>query len=149
MKIVLMQDIEHLGKKEEIVEVSDGYGRNFLLPKKIALQATPANIKQLEEKKRTVQEKKEKGKLKALKIAKKLKGAKLTIERELGKEGKLFGAVTSHDIAQEIEKKFHLDIDHRKINLEEPIKVIGIEKVSLKLHPEVRIEVEVEVKKRD
>jgi len=149
MKIVLMQDIEHLGKKEEIVEVSDGYGRNFLLPKKIALQATPANIKQLEEKKRTVQEKKEKGKLKALKIAKKLKGAKLTIERELGKEGKLFGAVTSHDIAQEIEKKFHLDIDHRKINLEEPIKVIGIEKVSLKLHPEVGIEVEVEVKKRD
>ncbi|MCD6471862.1 50S ribosomal protein L9 [Candidatus Aerophobetes bacterium] len=149
MKIVLMQDIEHLGKKEEIVEVSDGYGRNFLLPKKIALQATPANIKQLEEKKRTVQEKKEKGKLKALKIAKKLKGAKLTIERELGKEGKLFGAVTSHDIAQEIEKKFHLDIDHRKINLEEPIKVIGIEKVSLKLHPEVRIEVEVEIKKRD
>jgi len=148
MKIILMEDIEHLGKKEEIIEVSDGYGRNFLLPKKMALRATPANIKQLEEKRRVVRERREKGKLKALKIAEKLKGAKLIIEKEVGEEGKLFGAVTSQDIAQEIGKKFHLEIDHRKISLEEPIKVIGIKEISLKLHPEVGIALEVEVKKR-
>lgn len=149
MKVILIQDIERLGKREKIVEVNDGYGRNFLLPKKMALRATPANIKQLEEKKRAVRERRERGKLKALKIAEKLKGVRLIIEREVGEEGKLFGAVTSQDIAQEIRKKSHLEIDHRKVNLEEPIKVIGIKKISLKLHPKVGIEVEVEVKKRD
>ena len=149
MRVVLIEDIEHVGKKEEIVKVSDGYGRNFLLPKKMALRATPANIKQLEEKRRVFRERRERGKLKALKIAKKLKGAKLIIEREVGEEGKLFGAVTSQDITREIGKKFHLEIDHRKVNLEEPIKVIGIKEISLKLHPEVEITLEVEVKKRN
>ncbi len=147
MKIILMENMDNLGQKDEIVEVTDGYARNFLIPKSLALRATPGNVKQWKEKKRLIQQKKERGKFKALRIAEKLRGARLILEREIGEEGKLFGVVTSQDIVQEIEKRFNLEIDHRKVNLDEPIRVIGIRKVSLKLHPEVEIDLEVEVKK--
>ncbi len=147
MKIILMENMDNLGQKDEIVEVTDGYARNFLIPKNLALRATPGNVKQRKEKKRLIQQKKERGKFKALRIAEKLGGARLILEREIGEEGKLFGVVTSQDIVQEIEKRFNLEIDHRKVNLDEPIRVIGIRKVSLKLHPEVEIDLEVEVKK--
>jgi len=147
MKIILMENMDNLGQKDEIVEVTDGYARNFLIPKNLALRATLGNVKQWKEKKRLIQQKKERGKFKALRIAEKLRGARLILEREIGEEGKLFGVVTSQDIVQEIEKRFNLEIDHRKVNLDEPIRVIGIRKVSLKLHPEVEIDLEVEVKK--
>ncbi len=147
MKIILMENIDNLGQKDEIVEVTDGYARNFLIPKNLALRATPGNVKQGKEKKRLIQQRKERGKFKALRIAEKLGGARLILEREIGEEGKLFGVVTSQDIVQEIEKRFNLEIDHRKVNLDEPIRVIGIRKVSLKLYPKVEIDLEVEVKK--
>jgi len=149
MKVILKEEISRLGKKDEIVEVSKGYARNFLFPKNLALEATSGNIKQKEERERIFQQKREKGKYKALRIAKKLKDAKITIEREMGEEGKLFGAVTSQDIVKEIERKFRLEIDHRKIDLEEPIRTIGVKEIFLKLHPEVKIPLQIEVKKRE
>lgn len=148
MKVILREEISNLGKKDEIIEVSNGYARNFLFPKNLALKATTGNIKQKEEKEKILQQKREKGKYKALRIAKKLKDAKITMERETGEEGKLFGAVTSHDIAEEIERKFRLQIDHRKIDLKEPIHTIGVEEIFLKLHPEVKIPLQIEVKKK-
>ena len=93
MKIILMKNIENLGQKDEIVEVADGYARNFLVPQNLGLKATPGNVKQCEEKKRLIQQKKEKGKFKALKMAEKLRGTKIILEREMGEEGKLFGVV--------------------------------------------------------
>ncbi len=147
MEIILMENINNLGQKDEIVEVADGYARNFLIPKNLALKATPGNVKQCKEKKKLIQQKREKGKFKALRVAEKLRGVRLVLEREMGEEGKLFGVVTSQDIVQEIKKRFSLEIDHRKVNLDEPIRVIGIKKVSLKLHPEVEIDLEVELKK--
>ncbi len=149
MKVILKEEISRLGKKDEVVEVSKGYARNFLFPKNLALEATPGNIKQKEERERIFQRKREKDKYKALRIAKKLKDAKIIIEREMGEEGKLFGAVTSQDIVKEIEKKFRLEIDHRKIDLEEPIRIIGVKEIFLKLHPEVKIPLQIEVKKRE
>jgi len=148
LKIILREKVDNIGKKGEIVEVASGYARNFLLPKNLALRATSSNVKQWEERKRIVQQRKEKGKLKALIIAKKFKKVRLILQRDMGEEGKLFGVVTSQDIVEEIKKKLNLKIDHRKINLTEPIRVIGIKKVPLKLHPEVEISLEVEVKKK-
>ena len=148
MKIILREKVDNIGKKGEIVEVASGYARNFLLPKNLALRATSSNVKQWEERKRVAQQKKERGKLKALKVAEKLKKVRLILQRDMGEEGKLFGVVTSQDIVREIKKKLNLEIDHRKVNLTEPIRVIGIKKVPLKLHPEVEISLEVEVKKK-
>ncbi len=149
VKIILREKVDNLGERGEIVQVASGYARNFLLPKSLALRATSGNIKQWEERERIVQQRKERGKLKALKIAQKLKKVRLILERDMGEEGKLFGVVTSQDIVQEIKKKLKLEIDHRKVNLEEPIRVIGIKEVSLKLHPEVEVSLEVEVKKKE
>jgi len=149
LKIILREKVDNIGKKGEIVEVASGYARNFLLPKNLALRATSSNVKQWEERKRIVQQRKEKGKLKALRIAEKFKKVRLILQRDMGEEGKLFGVVTSQDIVEEIKKKLNLKIDHRKINLTEPIRVIGIKEVSLKLHPEVEIPLEVEVKKKE
>ena len=147
MKIILMENIDKVGQKDEVVEVADGYARNFLIPKNLALRATPGNVRQWKEKKKFIQQKKERGKFKALRMVEKLRGARLVLEREMGEEGKLFGVITSQDIVQEIKKRFSLEIDHRKVDLDEPIRVIGIKKISLKLHPEVEIDLEVEVKK--
>ena len=147
MKVILKEKISNLGNSGEIVEVADGYARNFLLPKELVLIGTPGNIRQWEERRRIVQQKKEKVKFKAQKVADKLKEAKLILSRERGEEGKLFGVITSQDIVQEIKRKFKIEIDHRKVDLEEPIRVIGVKEVCLKLHPEVEIPLKVEVKK--
>ncbi len=147
MKVILKEKINKLGNSGEIVEVADGYARNFLLRKELVLMATPGNIRQWEERGRIIQQKKEKVKFKAQKIADKLKEAKLILSRERGEDGKLFGVITSQDIVQGIKKKFKIEIDHRKVDLKEPIRVIGVKEVFLKLHPEVEIPLRIEVKK--
>ena len=149
MKIILEKDVPSLGKKGTVVEVADGYARNYLLPRGMVLRATPGNIGRWEEMKRVSERKNDKGKLKALKIAEKLKGFEIVMEREMGEEGKLFGVVTNQDIVEEIRRKSSLDIDHRKVELEEPIRVIGSREVVLRLHPGVKTSLKVEVKKKE
>ncbi len=149
MKIILEKDVPSLGKKGTVVEVADGYARNYLLPRGMVLRATPGNIGRWEEMKRVSERKNDKGKLKALKIAEKLKGLEIVMEREMGEEGKLFGVVTNQDIVEEIRRKSSLDIDHRKVELEEPIRVIGSREVVLRLHPGVKTSLKVEVKKKE
>ena len=149
MKVILEKDVRSLGRKGTVVEVADGYARNYLLPRGMAFRATPGNIGRWEEMKRVSERKNDKGKLKALKIAEKLKGFEIVMEREMGEEGKLFGVVTNQDIVEEIRRKSSLDIDHRKVELEEPIRVIGSREVVLRLHPEVKTSLKVEVKKKE
>jgi len=149
MKVILEKSLENLGNKDEVVEVSDGYARNFLIPKKLALRATPSEIKQRKEKEKITQKRIKRDKFKAIRIQEMLKEANLVIERGVGEEGKLFGSVTTQDVAEQIKRKFNLEIDHRKIILSEPIRVIGIRKVSIKLHSEVEIYLQVEVRKKD
>lgn len=148
MKVILCKDVDSLGVKDKVVEVKDGYARNYLIPKGLALPATPSHLKQLEERKRIIQQKNEREKLRAKRIEEKLKGVTLVIEREVGEEGKLFGSVTTQDIVKRIKKKFNIPLDHRKIVLDEPIRVIGIKEISIKLHPEVEIPLKVEVRKK-
>jgi len=148
MKVILRQDVDNLGTKDELVEVSDGYARNFLIPRGLAFPAIPAEIKKWEERRRIAQQKKEREKLKAQRLEEKLKGTTLVIEREVGEEGKLFGSVTTQDITESIRKKFNISLDHRKIALDEPIRVIGIREIFIKLHPEVQISLKVEVRKK-
>ena len=147
MKVILKEEISNLGNRGDIVEVADGYARNFLLRKKLVLVATTGNIREWEEREGIEQRKKEKIKSKAQKIADKLKEATIILSRERGEEGKLFGVITSQDIVEEIKKKFSVEIDHRKVDLKEPIRVIGVKEVFLKLHPEVEIPLKIEVKK--
>lgn len=149
MKVILEKDVAGLGIKGTVVEVADGYARNYLLPRGMVFRATPGNIGRWEEMKRVSGRKNEKGKLKALKITEKLKGLEIVMEREMGDEGKLFGVITTQDIVEEIRRKSNLDIDHRKVELEEPIRVIGSREVILRLHPEVKISLKVEVKKKE
>lgn len=148
MKVILDKDVAGLGQEGTVVEVANGYARNYLLPKGMALRATPGNIRKWEQMKKVAERRNEKGKLKALKIAEKLKGVEIVMEREMGEEGKLFGAVTTQDIAEEIRKKSRQNIDHRKVELEEPIRVIGLREVILRLHPQVKVPLKVEVKKK-
>lgn len=136
MKVILIEDIPDLGVEGDTVNVADGYARNYLIPKGLAMEATPKNIKLIEQRKKKIELKKIKAKEEAEKVKEKLKSVFLKIEMKAGEEGKLYGAVTTRDIAEELKKK-GISIDRRKIDLKSPIKSLGEYDISLKLHPEV------------
>ncbi len=146
MKIILRQDYERLGKFGDIVEVKDGYARNYLIPKNIAYPAKPNFIKVIEEEKKHKQFKLLKAKRQAEELAKKLESVSITISVSVGEEDKMFGSVTSQDIGKALEEQ-GIEIDRRKIVLEEPIKELGIYSVPIKLHPEVEAKIKVWVVK--
>jgi large subunit ribosomal protein L9 len=142
MKVILRQDFDTLGKIGEVVDVKDGYARNFLFPRGIAYSALKGNIKALEEEKKSV-EKKNLQELKAAEVlASELETVSVTISVQVGEEDKIFGTVTTQMIADALKDKGH-DIDKRKIEIEEPIKSLGIYGVSLKLHPNVNAKIKV------
>lgn len=142
MKVILRRDHESLGKIGDIIEVKDGYARNFLLPRGIAYAALSGNLKALEEEKKAV-EKKNLQELKAAEsLAAELETVSVTIPVQVGEEDKLFGTVTTQMIADALKEKGH-DIDKRKIEIEEPIKALGIYGVSIKLHQNVSAKIKV------
>jgi len=136
MEIILLEDILSLGKVGDLVKVSDGYGRNYLIPNKLAIKATPKNRKKLEHEKRFAQEKTGKVKRDAEKLANRIEEFSCTISKPVGESGKLFGSVTSKDIEQQLNEN-GFQIDRKKIELEEPIKNLGVYTVPIRLHPEV------------
>lgn len=146
MKVVLREDVDKLGKRGEVVRVADGYGRNFLLPKRLALPATAGNLKQveLEHRRRVVRGAREKDE--AEELAGRLARVSCTVARKVGENETLYGSVTNADVAAFLEKE-GLPIDKRKILLEEPIKALGIYTVPVRLHPEVTAEIKVWVVK--
>ncbi len=133
MKIILRQDHEKLGKLGDIVEVKDGYARNFLLPHNIAFIATAGNLRALEEEKKQHTEREKKDLHQAEKLAAELEKISVTLQTKVGEDEKLFGSVTSQMIADALKTKGY-DIDKRIIELEAPIKALGIYTVNLKLH---------------
>lgn len=142
MKVILRRDHESLGKIGDIVDVKDGYARNFLLPRGIAYQALKGNIKALEEEKKSV-EKKNLQELKAAEsLAAEMESVSVTIPVQVGEEDKIFGTVTTQMIADALKEKGH-DIDKRKIEIEEPIKALGIYGVNIKVHPSVNAKIKV------
>lgn len=136
MQVILREDIKSLGKAGEVVKVKDGYARNFLFPQGKALQADPKNLKELEHHQKSVAARQSKLKKQAEELAQKLSQVSLTIRRQAGEEEKLFGSVTTKDIADALRHE-NLIVDKKLIHLSAPIRQLGVFEASVKLHPEV------------
>jgi len=137
VKVILREDVENLGKTGEIMNVADGYGRNYLLPRGLASKASTKNIKELEHQKKHIQFRKAKQKDEAEEFAQRLQAVSCTISKKAGEEDKLFGSVTSRDIEEAL-KEEGVVIDRKRILMDEPLKKLGVYTVSIKLHPEVK-----------
>ena len=144
MKVILLSDQRSLGKRGETVEVKPGYGRNYLLPQGIALEATPANVKLFEQQRKKIDARHTKERDAAQEVANQLAGLQVTIPKRVGETGTLYGSVTAGDVAELLEKKGFV-VDRRRIDLEGGIKTLGDHPVRVELHPEVIIEVIVAV----
>ena len=145
MKVILLDNIKGVGKKDEIINASDGYARNFLFPKKLAVEANNENMSKLKAKKQSEQYKKDVNKENAEKIAKKLDDITLTFKVKAGENGKIFGGVTSKEISEELKKQYKIDIDKKKIILNENIKNLGSFDISMKLFEGVTGKLKVKV----
>jgi large subunit ribosomal protein L9 len=144
MEVILREDIEKLGHRGEVVKVAPGYARNFLLPKKLAVAATSANKKIVEQERDAYLRREAKAKGEAEDLGRMLSGVVITITQRAGEEGHLFGSVTAKDIADALERQ-NYTIDRRKIQLEDPIKNTGEYKVPVRLHREVTADIAVNV----
>lgn len=147
MKVILKEDVERVGKRGEIVEVSDGYARNYLIPKKLAVAATPSNLKAFQNEEKLRKMKADREKTKAEKLANKLKNISITIAVKTGEDDKLFGAVSSVDILSALKDK-GIELHKGMIRMEDSIRSLGTHYVPIKLHPEVEAKLKVEVVKK-
>jgi large subunit ribosomal protein L9 len=150
VKLILRQDIEKLGEAGSVVSVRPGYARNYLLPKGMAYEATDANIRQLEEEREREEQRARRDFLEARRRASILEDVSLTFHARAGEESKLFGSITSADIADQLNQQGHdFEVDRKQIDLDEPIKALGVYNVSVKLHADVRPEIKVWVIKEE
>jgi large subunit ribosomal protein L9 len=145
MEVILIQDVKALGKKGEIVKVSDGYARNFILPKKLGLEATKQNLYELKLQKDAELKKQKELLEEAKELGKKLEGITIKVKIKAGEGGKTFGSISTKEIAAAVKEQFGLDFDKKKLLLADPIKNIGSYTVSVKLHPQVTAEMKVMV----
>ena len=144
VKVILRQNLENLGDTGDLVTVKPGYARNYLLPRGLAFEATAANIRQLEEDRRREDQRAKRDYLEARRRASQLEGVSLTFHANAGDEGKLFGSITSGDIADRLaEQGLDFTIDRRWIMLDEPVKSLGVYSVPVRLHSDVRPEIKV------
>lgn len=147
MNVILLQDIEKLGFLGDKIKVKDGFGRNYLLPRNMAIEATPGAVRVLEQKKKQKERLEVKIKGEAGKLADKIKNVSLTIAAESGEEDKLFGSITTEMIKEAL-KSEGFDIDKKKIELPEPIKKLGVYNVDVRLHSDVKTQIRVWVIKK-
>jgi large subunit ribosomal protein L9 len=145
MKIVLHKEVEKLGVPGDVVQVADGYARNYLIPKGYAAPATKGAAKNSDRLRRAHDQKVQKAVLEAREVAAKLTASPLQVTARAGEEGKLFGSVTSADIARELEARTGATVDRRTVHLAEPIRSLGTHEATVRLHPEVEAVVTVEV----
>lgn len=134
MKVILLDNIKGVGKKDEVINASDGYARNFLFPKKLAVEANNENMSKLKAKQDANEYKKSQEKEEAQKQAEKLKGILLKIVVKSGENGRIFGSITSKEIADSLKEQYKIEVDKKKIDLKEPIKTLGSFTVSIKLY---------------
>lgn len=145
MKVILLQDVKSLGKKDAIVEVSDGYGQNYLIPRKLAVVANAGNMNEVKQRKESLDNKARKELEAAKEYAAKLQDKTVTISAKVGENGKLFGAVSNKDIQDALKAQYNVDIDKKKIVLTEPIKNVGTHIVEIKLHSGVSVKITVKI----
>lgn len=134
MKVILLSDIKGVGKKDQIINANDGYARNYLFPKKLAVEATAGNLGNLKAKQESNQYRKDIQKEEAINLANKLKEINLKIKVKVGENGKIFGGVTAKEISENLKIQYNIEVDKKKINLDETIKVTGTRKVDIKLY---------------
>lgn len=144
MKVILTDEIRGLGTRGDIVTVKDGYARNFLIPKKLAREATPGNLKAIEQERKKWALLAQEEKAVAQKAADSVKGMKVTIQKRIGDHGQLFGSVTANEIADALEEK-GVHVEKRRIELDHPIKTLGVHDVEVRLHRDVNAQIQVEV----
>ena len=145
MKVILLDNIKGVGKKDEIINASDGYARNFLLPRKLAVEANNENLAKLKAKQSANDYRKDVEKQEAKKMAEKLKGILLKVRVKAGENGKIFGGVTAKEISEQLEKQYGFKVEKKKIELKETIKTIGIFNIDLKLYEGVSGKLKVHV----
>lgn len=146
MKVILFEDVKGLGKKGDVVNSKDGYARNFLFPKGLAKEATRGNVKVLEEQNTAKKMKKEEEVQQAEALAEKISKLTVDMESTAGDNGKLFGSITTKDIAQALQKQYKIKIDKRKMELDSNIKEVGITEVKVKVFPNITATFKVNVK---
>ena len=147
MEVILRHAVENLGKPGDVVKVKNGYARNYLLPHNLAYEATPGNLKRIQQERERLETAENQRRGSAQEIATKLEQVSLTFSARVGEEGKLFGSVTATDIAQQLEQQgFH--VEKRQIDLHEPIKTLGVYRVPVRLHADVKPEIRVWVIKQ-
>lgn len=145
MKVILLADVKGTGKKEEIVNVSDGYARNFLFPKKLAVESTPGAAKEIERKKAAERQREMERRAEAEKKAGVLRGKVINVAAKCGAQGRLYGSVTGQEIAEALKKQYQVDVDKRKIDLSDAIRSVGETEVIVKLYPEASAKMTVRV----
>ena len=148
MKVILLKDVKGTGKKGEVKEVSDGYARNFLIKKGVAVEASQTNMKELDEKEKSKERKALIEYEAAVLLGKQMEEINIQIEVKAGEGGRLFGSITSKEIAEQLKKQKNLDIDKRKILMDEPIRTLGSTFVEIKLHQKVTTKIRVDVKEK-
>jgi large subunit ribosomal protein L9 len=150
MKLILKQSVENLGEIGQVVDVKAGYGRNYLVPHGLAYVASADNIKRLEEEQVKAEERSRRDFLEARRRASQLEGMSLTFQERAGDDGKLFGSVTVADIVDQANAgSIDFELDKKTVRLEEPLKALGVTNVSLRLHPDVELEIEVRVEREE
>jgi large subunit ribosomal protein L9 len=145
MKVVLLQDVKDLGKKEDLVNVSDGYARNFLFPRKLAAEATTGKLKEIEDKQYSKKLRKDREQQAAKELADKLGKLEVSFKTKAGENGKLFGSITSKDVADAIKSQHKIEVDKKKVVLHDAIKALGAYQVEIKVYPEISAKINVKV----
>ena len=145
MKVILKADVKGHGKKGDLVNASDGYAKNYLIPKGLAVVADKTSINELENRKSADQYHKNQEEMRAKELADKLEGKKITFRLKAGENGKLFGSITAKDVAEQIKMQLHLEVDKKKVHMNDAIKTLGISNVTVKVYPGISAEVKVEV----
>jgi len=145
VKVILRSDVSDVGKKGDIIDVSDGYARNYLVPKGLALRATDGNVQQAASMRRARDLRDAKDRGAAEEVARVLVPAVITVKAKAGNEGRLFGSVTTTDVATAVQEQTGIEVDRRKLQLEEPIKSVGTHQIPIKLHSDVEFAITVEV----
>ncbi len=145
MKVILLKDIKGTGKKGEIINASDGHARNYLIPRGLAKEATDGSVRQLEHQNAAKVKKEEEAFEQAQKLAEEINKLEVTFKTKAGEGGRLFGSITSKDVVDMIKSKHNIEIDKKKITLDQPIRTLGTTNVSIKVYPKVTANIKVHV----
>jgi len=146
MKVVLLKDVRNMGKRDDILTVSDGYARNFLFPQKLAAEATPGTLKEIERKRAAQDAREAENKAQAEATAKTLNGKVIALEVKCGEKGRLYGSVTSAEVAEALEKQYGVKADKRKLDLGDPIRETGIRDISVWLYSGVTAKMKLDIR---